>query len=129
MIAITLGFCSGGNKFISRAKSSISQMMGILYFRALIAVQWGFGRLSGMPGDKIRASKIDQSTLAKLSTFTPLSRAKITEASLSSQAKTSAPPEANDNAALIPVSPKPKTATFLPLYEVDLITSLPKLQS
>jgi len=82
-----------------------------------------------MPGDKIRASKSDQSTLAKFSTFTPFSRAKITEASLSSQAKTSAPQEAKDNAALIPVNPKPKTATFLPLYEVDLITSLPEFQS
>ena len=125
VIAIIFGRSPSGRAATSRAKISISQIIGTLAALAFVAVQCALGRLSGTPGDRTSPSQSFQSIRFKSIKLTPLFFAASRTDSLSSQAQTIAPPRASDRAAVIPVRPSPKTASVCPLNVLASIIELP----
>jgi len=111
----------------SRAKISMSPMISTPAPRASSTVQWGFGCVSGTPGDSTSDAKEDQSAVRRSAVAMPASAAFATLSGLSSQATTSAPPSSSARAVAVPEPPSPKSATRLPRKDRVGITSPPYL--
>ena len=128
VIAIILGRLSAARAAISRAKISMSHIIGVSDALARCAVQCGFGSACGTPGESTSAEKSDQSALVKSARLMPSLAARSRAALRSSHACTRAPPAASDFAAVSPVRPRPNTATSCPLNVAALIIILPQFQ-
>src|SRR5205085_5161240 len=106
---------------IVRANNSTSPITSAPPLRARRTTACGCGCVRAMPGLRINAATVSQGHETQLGTLAPYDAATSRLASLSSRAKTSAPPALNASIADRPERARPNTPTVLPRKQVTSI--------
>src|SRR5258705_4239112 len=119
MMGAAVFACPAGR--MVRANSSTSPITSAPASRARRTTAWGLGWVKGTPGLKMRASILAHGQRSQGSGMAPSPAARRRVDSLSSQAKTEAPPALSERIAESPERASPKTPTALPLKPVTSI--------
>src|SRR5438067_969788 len=107
---------------IVRANNSTSPITSAPPLRARRTTACGCGCVRAMPGLRINAATVSHGHETQFVTLAPFDAAATRLASLSSHAKTSAPPALNASMADRPERARPNTPTVLPRKQVTSIT-------